>query len=313
MEYRRLGSSGLEVSAIGLGTSNFGRRNMGQEESRRVVREAVELGVNFIDTANTYGTAEEFVGRACKGIRDQVVLATKVSGPMGEGPNRRGASRKHIIGQVEASLRRLRTDYIDLYQLHIPDPGTPMEETLRTFDNLVRQGKVRYVGCSNLAAWQVAQAMELSRSLALAPFVSVQPEYNMLHRGVEKELVPCCEAYGLGIVPYHPLDSGFLTGKYRRGRSAPEGTRFYHAPSVAENILTESRFDILEELESYATERGHSLLELAIGWILARPAVSCVIIGASRAGQLEANVRAATWRLSQEDMQELDEILGDGS
>ena len=225
MEYRRLGSSGLEVSEVGLGTNNFGGR-MDLRQTQYVVRRSVDLGINLLDTANSYGgsLSEEYIGKSIDGIRDRVLLATKVASSMGDGPNGKGASRSHILEQIEGSLKRLNTDYIDLYQIHFPDPKTPIEETLSTLDDLVRQGKVRYIGCSNFPAWQVARAVEVSRGINLESFVSVQPQYSMLEREVEKELAPCCEAYGLGILPYFPLAHGFLTGKYRRGQPMPDGT-----------------------------------------------------------------------------------------
>ncbi len=297
------------VSVVGLGTSGFGRRNMDFNESDRVIREAVDLGINLLDTANSYGPAEEFIGRSMQEFRDKVVVATKVGFRLGDGPNEAGGSRQHLMQQVEASLRRLNTDYIDLYQLHFPDPQTPMEETLRTLDDLVRQGKVRYIGSSNFLAWQVAQAMEISQLLRLEAFVSIQPEYNMLKREVEQELIPCCEAYGLGILPYHPLDAGFLTGKYRRGQPPPEGTRLSFVPQIADSLLTERRFDVVEQLEEFATQRSRSILELAIAWLLAKPVVSSVIAGVSRVGQATENAKAAGWTLSSVEVRELDQII----
>ena len=310
MEHRRLGSSGLEVSVVGLGTNTFGR-NVDLKRAETVIRKAVDLGINMIDTANGYGDtlAEEYIGKSVKGIRDQVVLATKVSGTMGSGPNRGGTSRKHIADEVENSLARLDTDYIDLYQIHGPHPETPIEETLRTLDDLVRQGKVRYIGSSNFPAWQLAQAMEVSSSMHLEHFVSEQPQYNMLDREVERELVPCCASYGVGILPYYPLASGFLTGKYRRGQAPAEGTRLAAITDLADDRLTTANFDILEALESFAAERGRSILELAFAWLLANPVVSSVIAGATRPEQMEANAKGADWRLTPDDMQTLNVIL----
>ena len=309
MEYRNLGRSGLQVSAIGLGTTNFGRREMGLAESTAVVHEAVDAGINLIDTANTYGPAEEYVGEACRDMRDRVVIATKVSSPVGSGPNRQGASRSHILDQVHRSLKRLKTDYIDLYQLHVPDHHTPLLETLRVLDDLVRDGKVRYIGCSNFAAWQVARAVETSGSLGLERIISTQSEYNVLSRAAEDELVPCCVEYGVGIMAYHPLDSGFLTGKYRRDQPPPDQSRLFHVPSIAEALLTDPRFAHAERLAAFAEERGHSLLELAIGWLMGRPAVDCAVIGASRSGQVAANVAASGWILSADEMRGVDELL----
>jgi aryl-alcohol dehydrogenase-like predicted oxidoreductase len=314
MEYRKLGNSGLDVSAVGLGTNNFGGY-MNFDATDEVIRKAVDVGINMIDTANTYGDSmsEEFIGKSTKGFRDKVVLATKVGSSRGDGPNQGGASRQHIIEQVEGSLRRLRTDYIDLYQLHLPDPATPIDETLRALDDLVHQGKVRYVGCSNFASWQVAQAMEQAATLGLEPFISVQPHYNILRRDVEAELLPCCEAYALGILPYFPLANGFLTGKYRRGQAPPQGTRLAGNPASAERYLTEANFDVLERLEAFAVERGHTMVDLAIAWLLATPRVGSVIAGATRTEQVEANAGAADWRLTSDDKKELDGILGGGA
>ena len=314
MEYRRLGRSGLEVSSVGLGTNNFGRR-VDLEGTERVIRQAVDLGINFIDTSNSYsdGLSEEYIGKSVKGIRSQVLLATKVASSTGQGPNLRGASRVHLLEQVELSLKRLDTDYIDLYQVHFPDPSTPIEETLRTLDELVRQGKVRYIGCSNYAGWQVAEAVLTSRMLHLEPYVSVQPEYSMLNREIEKEIVPCCQAYGLGILPYFPLASGFLTGKYRRGQPIPDGTRLAGNAQRAQATLTDAKFDILEPLEAFATEHGRSMVELAIAWLLANPLVSSVIAGVTWPEQAVANAKAAEWHLTPKEMQRIDGILQGGA
>jgi aryl-alcohol dehydrogenase-like predicted oxidoreductase len=310
MEYRRLGNSGLQVSVIGLGTNNFGPR-MDYPAAERVLRQAVDVGINFIETSNTYGggQAEEFIGKALRGNRTQVLVATKVASNMGDGPNMHGASRKHIMEQIDISLKKLQTDYLDLYQIHYYDPFTPMEETLRTMDTLVHQGKVRYLGCSNFAAWHVAEAMGVARALGLEPLVSVEPEYSMLKRAIEKELLPCCTRYNLGILPYFPLASGFLTGKYKRGQQAAEGTRFSIQTQRAETILTPENFDVLEKLESFAAARSRPLVELAFAWLLAHPQVSSVIAGATTPEQITANAKAADWHLSVEEMHELDGIL----
>lgn len=310
MEYRRLGHSGLQVSVIGLGTNNFGPR-IDYAAAERVLSQAVEEGINFIETSNTYGMgrAEEFIGKALRTKRQQVLFATKVASNMGDGPNLHGGSRKHILDQVDLSLQRLQTDYLDLYQIHYYDPHTPLEETLRTMDSLVQQGKVRYVGCSNFAAWQVAEAMGVARALGIAPLVSVEPEYSMLKRAIEKELLPCCTRYNVGILPYFPLASGFLTGKYQRGQQAAPGTRFSVQTRRAETILTPENFDVLEQLAAFATARSRPLVELAFAWLLAHPQVSSVIAGATTAEQISANARAADWHLSAAEMAELDGIL----
>ena len=310
MEYRRLGNSGLEVSVVGLGTNNFGGR-MDAKQTDDVIKKAIDEGINMIDTSNSYGRtlSEEYIGKSVKDVRDQVLLATKVASPMSDGPNMRGTSRKHIIDQAEQSLKRLDTDYLDLYQIHFPDQRTPIEETLRTLDDLVHQGKVRYIGCSNFASWQVAQAMETADALHLEPFVSAQPEYSMLDRRPEAELIPCCEAYGLGFLPFYPLASGFLTGKYKRGEAAPEGTRLARITARSEATLTDANYDLLEALESFTTERDHTMVELAFAWLLGHPVVSSVIAGATKVEQVADNAKAADWHLTPEDMEEINGIL----
>lgn len=307
MEYRKLGASGLDVSVIGLGTNNFGRR-VDADGTRAVLERALEAGVNFIDTANMYsgGESEDFIGRAIEGKRDQYVIATKAAMKVGDGPNESGASRKHLFAEVEKSLKRLRTDYVDLYQIHRPDPNTPIEETLQALTQLIEQGKIRYAGCSNYAAWELCEAVWTARTNNLTSFVSVQPSYSMLNRDIERELLPCCRKYGTGILPYFPLANGFLTGKYRRGQGAPEGTR------LAENdrgMFTDANFDILEGLEAFAAERDHTVLELAFAWLLANPSVSSVIAGATRPEQIVANAAAAGWQLSPEELAQIDTIL----
>ena len=309
MKYRQLGLSGLQVSAIGLGTNNFGRR-LDAAATETVVHAALDTGVNMIDTSNSYGDgqSEEFIGRALKGRRNEAVLATKVSSRVSQGPNNAGNSRKHIYDQVDVSLRKLRTDYIDLYQIHWWDPNTPIEETLRALDELIWAGKVRYAGCSNFAAWQVCESHWTAKTLGINGFVSMQPHYSMLYRKPEEEMVPFCEKYGIGILPYYPLENGFLTGKYRRDQPAPDGTR------LAENdrgALTSHNFDILEGLEGFAAERGHTILELAFAWLLASPMVSSVIAGATRVEQVEANAASATWSLTAEEVEEVNAILGE--
>ncbi len=310
MEYRRLGRSGLQVSVVGLGTNNFGGR-MDYEQSERVMRQALDSGINLIDTSNSYGKtlSEEYIGKSIKGVRSQFLLATKVASNVGPGPNQSGASRKHIMEQVELSLKRLNTDYIDLYQIHFPDADTPIEETLRALDDLVRQGTVRYIGCSNYAAWQVSEAILTSRTLKLEPFITVQPEYSMLRRDVEKELIPCCQAYGLGILPFFPLASGFLTGKYKRGQPVPEGTRLFGNERMRQRTLTDENFDLLERLEAFAEQRERSMVELAFAWLMANPLVSSVIAGATKPEQVVANAKAADWNLTPEEMQEINGIL----
>lgn len=307
MEFRQLGDSGLKVSAVGLGTNNFGAR-VDAEGTARVIDQALHEGINLLDTANIYskGLSEEYIGRALNGKRHEAVIATKVGGRMGDGPNDEGASLKHIRHEIEESLRRLGTDYVDLYQIHFVDESTPIEETVRVLDDLVKEGKVRYTGCSNFAAWQVCEGVWTSESLGLTSFSSVQPHYSMLVREPERELVPFCDEYGIGILPYFPLASGFLTGKYRRGQPAPAGTR------LAENdrgMFVDANYDLIEALESFAEQRGHSLLELAFAWLLARPAVSSVIAGATKPEQVTANARAVSWHLTDDDLTQVEAIL----
>ena len=301
MEQRRLGNSGLFVSEVGLGCNNFGGR-MDEAGTCAVVDAALDAGINLLDTADMYGgsLSEEYLGRALKGRRDDVVLATKFGFAMGEGPHRRGASRRYIVSALEASLRRLDTDYIDLYQLHFPDPHTPIAETLRALDDCVRAGKVRYIGCSNFSGWQIADAHWTAARDRANPFVSAQNLMSLLERDVLREVIPACDHFGLGMLPYFPLASGLLTGKYRRGESPPEGTRL-GAPRAA-RALSERNFDRVEALAAFAEERGRSLLELAFGWLLSTPAVSSVIAGATSPEQVRANVAASTMRLDDAEM-----------
>jgi aryl-alcohol dehydrogenase-like predicted oxidoreductase len=312
MRYRRLGDSGLVVSVVGLGCNNFGRK-VDLDGTRAVVHAALDLGINLFDTADIYGNphgaSEELVGAALKGRRDEAVIATKfgmdMAGANGPDHGARGA-RRYIMRAVEASLRRLGTDHIDLYQMHEPDPGTPIEETLSTLDELVRSGKVRYLGNSNFSGWQIADADWTARSGHLTRFVSAQNHYNLLERGVEREVLPACERFGLGMLPFFPLASGLLTGKYRQGEAAPEGGRLSeqrYAPRLAN-----ARWDTIDALRTYADKRGLGLLDVAIGGLAAKPAVTSVIAGATRPEQVAANVAAAQWVPTDEDLAELDEI-----
>jgi len=310
MEYRTLGKSGLRVSLLGLGCNNFGRR-IDYAASQPVVHRALDLGITLFDTADVYrsaiGGSEEFLSRALGPRRKDVVLATKVGMPMDDGG--RGASRQIIMAGVEASLRRLNTDWIDLYQQHQPDPLTPIEETLRAFDDLIQQGKVRAIGCSNFKAWQVVDARWTSRSLGLAPFVSCQDEYSLLTRRADGELVPMMQVHGMGLLPYYPLASGALTGKYRRNVAMPEGARLtVHGARYGDRFLNDTAWPVLERLGAFAQARGRTLLELAFGWLAARPCVSSIIAGATRPAQLEANVRAVDWRPTRAEMQQIDAI-----
>jgi aryl-alcohol dehydrogenase-like predicted oxidoreductase len=311
MEYRNLGRSGLQVSAVGLGCNNFGGR-LDEAQTAAVVNKCIDEGITLFDTADVYGRgkSEEFLGAALKPHRRNIVIATKAAASMGEGPYWSGLSRKYLMEALDDSLRRLQTDYIDLYQVHFPDVRTPIEETMRALDDMVRSGKVHYIGCSNFFGWQVVEANWIAKTEHLTQFVSAQNEYNLLQRSIETELAPACQKYGLGVLPFFPLASGFLTGKYRPNEAPPEGTRLGapNNPSAA-RILNEGNFDMLLKLEKFAEARGHSMIELAISWLASKPYVSSVIAGATRPEQVEQNARAADWRLTQEDMKEIDEIM----
>ena len=310
MLYRNLGKSGLEISCLTVGTSGFGRREMDLKTSIEVINESIELGINSFDTANTYGLAEEFLGKALQSHRrETTIIATKVGSPIGTGPNNQGTSRKHIKIQLENSLRKLQTDYIDLYQLHTPDKLTPIDETIKTLDQFIRSGKIRYIGCSNYSSWQVSQLVEIQRYLGINNLVSVQPEYNILRRSIEKELIPCCKEYGLGILAYHPLDSGFLTGKYTDTGQLPIGSRFYNVPQLVEQHFTNKRFKILENLQNFVHENKRSLIELAIAWLLSRPMVDSVIVGSSRKGQIRACVEGVNWVLDKTQLSKIEKLL----
>jgi aryl-alcohol dehydrogenase-like predicted oxidoreductase len=312
MRFRRLGDSGLVVSVVGVGCNNFGGR-IDAERTREVVHAALDAGVNLFDTADIYGnppgSSEEQLGAALGSRRGDVIVATKFGMDMrgANGPDwgARG-SRRYINRAVEASLRRLDTDYIDLYQYHEPDPATPIEETLSTLDDLVRAGKVRYLGNSNFTGWQVADAEWTARSGHLNRFISAQNEYSLIKRDVERELVPACQRFGLGVLPYYPLASGLLTGKYRRGESAPAGTRL--AADRYTQRLENARWDVIERLAEYAEKRGLTLLDVAIGGLAAQPGVASVIAGATSAEQVRANVAAVEWEPTPADLAELDEI-----
>ena len=310
MQTRTLGNSNLVVSTVGLGGNNFGGR-IDFAASRAVVHRALDLGVTLIDTADSYGNrggSEEALGEILGARRNEIVLATKFGMPMDDAGRLRGASRGYIMGAVEASLTRLRTDRIDLYQLHRPDAKTPIEETLRALDDLVRQGKVRFIGCSNLSAQEVVAAQETARAHGLTPFISCQDEYSLLEREIERELLPVIAARGLGLLPYFPLASGLLTGKYVRGSPPPRGTRLARNSAHAADYLTERNWRVVEALSDFASRRGHSLIELAFGWLLSHPEVSSVIAGATSPAQVEANVAAAGWQLSNDELAEVDRL-----
>jgi aryl-alcohol dehydrogenase-like predicted oxidoreductase len=310
VEQRNLGKSGLRVSAVGLGCNNFGGR-IDLEATRRVVHKALDLGITFFDEADTYGdprgSSETCLGQILGDRRKDIVLATKFARPMDGSGRFEGASRRYIVAEVEASLRRLKTDWIDLYQQHQPDPLTPIEETLRALDDLVRQGKVRYIGASTLPAWQVVEAQWTAKHHGLHQLVACQEEYSLLARALDCDMMPVLEAYGLGLIPFRPLANGLLTGKYRRGAPMPSGARLSSERRAAGRYLTERNWRVVERLEGFAAERGHTLLKLAVSWLLHRPAVASVIAGATTAEQVEANVHAAgAWRLTADEMQEID-------
>lgn len=310
MELRNLGRSGLRVSAIGLGCNNFGVR-IDDEAAQAVIHKALDLGITLFDTADVYGErggSETTMGQILRHNRKDIVLASKFANPMGDGDYLKGASRRYVISAVEASLRRLQTDWLDLYQMHRPDPLTPIEETLRALDDLVRSGKVRYVGCSNVSAWQVADAAWAAKVEGLAPFVSCQDEYSLLVRDAEKALLPAARHYGMGLLPYFPLASGLLTGKYRRNATMPEGARLTKSQRLADQYMTERNWTITEKLIDFAEARGRTVLQLAFSWLLAQSSIASVIAGATRPEQVQQNVSAGDWKLTAEDLAAVDEI-----
>jgi aryl-alcohol dehydrogenase-like predicted oxidoreductase len=314
MTYRRLGDSGLVVSVVGVGCNNFGRK-LDLDGTRAVVDAALDAGITLFDTADIYGEphggSEELLGAALKGRRDDVVLATKfgmdMSGMNGPDHGARGA-RRYVVRAVEASLRRLGTDHIDLYQMHEPDPGTPVEETLSALDDLVRAGKVRYLGNSNFAGWQIADADWTARTGGLTRFVSAQNHYNLLHRAAEDEVVPACERFGLGLLPFFPLANGLLTGKYKRDQAPPAGSRLAAGGRYAARLAA-APWDTIEAIEAYAAQRDLSVLQVAIGGLAAQPAVSSVIAGATTPEQVRANAAAGRWQPSADDLAALRAVL----
>ncbi len=310
MKYRHLGASGLEVSETGIGTNNFGGR-LDEGKSAAVVHAALNQGINLFDTANIYshGVSEEYLGNALSDRRSSALIATKFGMYWEDGPHGMGGSRKHIMDSLEGSLRRLRTDYVDLYQIHRQDPETPIDETLRALDDAVRQGKIRYIGCSNFDSWRIADAAWVSEHYGFTRFVSAQPEYSMLVRDIEAEILPACEHFGLGVLPYFPLAHGLLTGKYRRGEDVPEGTRLALTPAAQERRLTDQNFDVLDRLQAFVSSRDRTLVELAFAWLLGHQSVSSVIAGASNPDQVAQNAAAAEWVLTPDEMSELDELL----
>ncbi len=310
MQKRKLGDSGPEVSLVGLGANNFGGR-IDLAASRRVVDKALDLGVTLIDTADIYGNkggSEECLGQILGARRKTIVLATKFGLSMDNSGRRRGASRRYVIQAVEASLRRLKTDWIDLYQLHRPDVQTPIEETLRALDDLVKVGKVRFIGCSNFSAAQLVEAQKAAVKNDVASFICCQDEYSLLERGLEKDLLPAMRKYGLSLLPYFPLASGLLTGKYKHGAPLPSGTRLGNDPPRGGGVLTERNWRLVDALSAFAAERGHTLLELAMSFLASRPFIPSIIAGATRPEQVEQNVAAIGWTLSVDDLKEIDRI-----
>jgi aryl-alcohol dehydrogenase-like predicted oxidoreductase len=309
MKMRRLGTSGLKVSAVGLGCNNFGMR-IDQKATQAVVDAAIEAGVSLFDTADIYGgtKSEEFLGKALGKRRGDIVLATKFGMRIGDDPRRMGGSRRWIMRAVEDSLTRLGTDYIDLYQFHQPDKDTPIDETLRALDDLVTQGKVRYIGNSNFTGWQIADADWTAAGGSR--FVSAQNQYSLLERKVEFEVLPACEHFGLGFLPFFPLASGLLSGKYRRGEKPPEGTRLAAWGARGAAAMSDKNFDKVEKLEAWAGERGHTILELAFAWLLGHEVVSSVIAGATSPEQVRTNAATAAWELTPDEVDEVGKLVG---
>ena len=324
MKYRKLGNSGILVSEIGLGTNNFGRR-LDYSESEKVINHALQSGINLLDTADMYsnGLSEEYIGKAIKNKRDEVILAskggmnpmpsptdTKVAQRVNQGPNKSGLSAVHIKRSVEESLSRLNTDYIDLYQTHIFDPYTNQEETLRALDDLVSEGKIRYIGCSNYMAWELIEGIHISKKYGWAEFMTIQPEFSMFEREPESELIYACEKYNIGILPYFPLASGFLTGKYKRN-SIPEGGRLSSGNHSAwsEKWLTDKNFNIIENLEKWASVKGITMVQLAFSWLLFKKTVSSVIAGATSKEQIDSNITGSGVELNEKEIEEINEIL----
>jgi aryl-alcohol dehydrogenase-like predicted oxidoreductase len=311
MKTRNLGKSDLVVSEVGLGCNNFGML-IDLDASRRVIDKAIDLGVTLFDTADIYGNrggSETILGNVLGARRKNIVLATKVGKPMDDAGKLKGASRNYILSEVEASLKRLRTDWIDLYQIHEPDPLTPVEETLRALDDLVRQGKVRYIGCSNFPAQKVEEARRVSGELKISGFVSCQDQYNLLVRTIEQGLIPAMEKHGLGLLPFFPLAGGMLAGKYKQGETPAEGTRFAAWKDLGRRYDTEANWNAIARLEQFCAARKCSLLEVAFGWLLSKTFVASVIAGATKPEQVEMNVRAATLPLSFEEVTEIEKQM----
>ena len=310
MEYRHLGRSGLRVSLTGLGCTNMGMR-IDNATARKIIDKALDIGVNLLDVADVYGNrggSETALGEILGKDRKSFVLASKFGQSMDDSGLLVGGSRRYIMSAVEGSLRRLKTDWIDLYQVHAHDPATPIEETLRALDDLVRQGKVRYIGCSNFPVWRMTEAVWASRHHGLETFVSSQDEYSLMMRDPDKERTEAMQAYGIGLLPYFPLASGMLSGRYKRGAPVPEGSRLKKVERFANHFLTDRNFDVLEQLQAFCAARGRSTIDLAFSWLARRPTVSSIIAGASTPEQLEYNMNAVGWDLSPEELAQIDQI-----
>lgn len=310
MKYRDLGNTGVKVSVVGIGTNRFGSDKTPQLEVNRIIDQALDLGINHLDTADAYqsGNSEIVLGNALKGKWDRCFLATKFYFPTGEGINNRGASRYHIYNAVDASLKRLQSDHIDLYYVHRWDTDTPIEETLRTLDGLIQQGKVRYIGASNFAAWQLAKSNLLAEFKGWSAFAAVQSHYHMFERELEKEVIPFCESENVALIPYFPLAGGFLTGKYEKSKPAPAGSRGESSEYV-QKYMTDTNYAVLEKLITFAKDHGHEMNELAIAWLLAKPQVASVISGATTLEHVKQNATAAEWELSKDELEEVEPIL----
>ncbi|MEP0324732.1 aldo/keto reductase [Bauldia litoralis] len=310
METRALGPSDLHLSLLGLGCNNFGGR-IDLAATRKVIDKALELGITHIDTADIYGgrgNSEDFIGECLEGRRDEAVLATKIGKPMSDDPPKNRGSRDYVAAAIEGSLKRLRTDRIDLLYMHEPDPGTPIEETLRALEEAIQAGKVRYLAGSNYSAGEVSDAVDTAKRIGISGFVATQDDYSLLSRDIESVLLPVLETHRLGLIPYYPLAAGALTGKYRRDQPMPEGARLSANEQSANRFFGPARQETVEKLTAFAEERGHTLLELALNWLAQRPQVVSIITGATKPEQLEANVNALGWKLTMEEMAEVDRI-----
>jgi len=315
MQQRTLGRTGIKVSRLGLGCNNFGLR-MPVETSREVIHKALDVGVTFFDTADVYGNkggSETALGKFLGDRRKDIFIASKFGNAMDEAGTKRGGSRRYVMEAIEASLGRLKTDWIDLYQMHRPDPQVPIEETLRALDDAVKQGKIRYIGFSQVSGWELAERHWNARHHGLSPVTTVEIEYSLLVRDPERELVPAMQEYGIGLLPFYPLAGGFLTGKYKRDAAMPEGARLTKGRRYADRFMTDGNWNVLGRLEAFCKGRRRSILELALGWLAAQPIVASVIAGATQAGQVEANAKAIEWVLTPQELEEIDRITGKGN